>query len=667
MNSLCLYFDSEQRMVASDTCDFSRLRLYVNGKKIAYSAKGKKISLKKKPDLSKRIRAFYDEQEIEVVYRFITHKKAFEKVFRFEPERLGSFYEPHSTLFRVWAPLAVRAEVLIGEEILVMDEEENGTFSLEVPGDLEGKQYLYRVYRFNSVETTVDPFAWSSAKNGEASVVVDKRKFFHSFVRPTTPFTHPQDAVIYELHVRDFTSDTTLPKSKRGKLKGLIEKGMRLEEHTVGFDYLKELGFTHLQLLPVFDFKTVNEEDPKEYNWGYDPEQYNVVEGSYVDINDPYSRINDLAEAVAEFHAAGIRVTLDVVFNHVYSRKDFSLQKLLPYAFFRYDSKGKPADGSFCGSECRTNSLFFREYIVHMCNRYVDLFDIDGLRFDLMGLIDADTIRLIYQQLVTRKRDILLYGEGWKMSRVMPDKAMATMENCGSLELISFFNDRFRNPLRGPSFEHEKPGFIFNEQNLREETKAGMMANPELFVLPSQAIQYVECHDNRTFYDKAKLLSCDGDPEQIKAVCKLALGFVMLSQGIPFIHAGQEFLRSKKGVENSYNAPDNINRIDWLDRIRNDDVVDFFKELIALRREYPELRLKTYKEILQSVSFEDYYEMLIYRTGRLSVFFNPCAFNHIYPFEGKRKLIFQDGRRNEILGNAVEVPCYSFVILEDEG
>ncbi|MBR2551867.1 MAG: hypothetical protein IKF05_02580 [Erysipelotrichaceae bacterium] len=141
----------------------------------------------------------------------------------------------------------------------------------------------------------------------------------------------------------------------------------------------------------------------------------------------------------------------------------------------------------------------------------------------------------------------------------------------------------------------------------------------------------------------------------------------MLSQGIPFIHAGQEFLRSKKGVENSYNAPDNINRIDWLDRIRNDDVVDFFKELIALRREYPELRLKTYKEILQSVSFEDYYEMLIYRTGRLSVFFNPCAFNHIYPFEGKRKLIFQDGRRNEILGNAVEVPCYSFVILEDEG
>ena len=665
MNSLCLYFDSEQRLIASDSCDFSRLRLYANGKKIAYSVKGKKLALKKKPDLSKRIRAFYDEKEIEVVYRFITQKKSFEKVFRFDPARLGSFYEPQSTLFRVWAPLATRAEVLIGEEILIMNEEENGTFSLEVPGDLEGEKYLYRICRFNSEVTTVDPFAWSSTKNGEASVIVDKRKFFRSFVRPTTAFNHPQDAVIYELHVRDFTSGISLTPSKRGKLKGLTEKGLKEKGRTIGFDYLKELGITHLQLLPVFDYKTVNEEKPKDYNWGYDPDQYNVVEGSYVDIEDPYSRINDLAEAVAECHKAGIRVTLDVVFNHVYRMQDFSLQKLLPYAFFRYDSKGRPADGSFCGNECRTNSLFFREYIVHMCKRYVSLFDIDGLRFDLMGLMDADTVRLIYQRLVNRKRDILLYGEGWKMSKVMPDKMMATMDNSGSLELIGFFNDRFRNAVRGPSFDNEKPGFVFNAQVLREETKNAIKASPDVFVLPSQAIQYVECHDNRTFYDKAQILSLDDDPEQLKAVCKLALGFVMLSQGIPFIQAGQEFLRSKKGVENSFNAPDAINRIDWSERVRNEDVVEFFKELVRLRKEYPELRLSSYKEIENSVSFEDYYEMLIYRVGRLRIFFNPCAFSHIYPFEGKRKLIFQDGRRDEILGNAVEVPCYSFLILED--
>lgn len=552
---------------------------------------------------------------------------AFDERFVYDGDDLGVGYSPERTRFRLWAPTASEAKVVLydtwdGTAVneLPMQRDVKGTWTLTVEEDCRGLFYTYRVKVGQSWNEAVDPYAKAVGVNGEKAAILDLRSTdpqgWGQDVKPS--LASPVDAVIYELHLRDLSIHPHSGIRQKSKFLGLTEEGTRGPEGIpTGLDHIAGLGVTHVQLLPVFDYsrESVDESrlDEPHYNWGYDPQNYNVPEGSYAtDPYDPAKRITELKQLVQTLHARGLRVIMDVVYNHVYDGYLIHFTKLVPGYYLRYKADGTLSDGAFCGNECASERPMMSKYIVESILHWVREYHIDGFRFDLLGLIDIETMNEIRRRLDEIDPSILMIGEGWMMETVLPKERRANQENAGKLPGIGMFNDGMRDAVKGDIFIYDRKGFISAGEGFEDGVKRGVAGGidydgaelKQFAVEPIQSVNFVECHDNHTLWDKIELSTPDASDDERRAMHRLASAIVLTSQGIPFLHAGQEFMRTKGGVENSYKSPIETNWIDWERCAAHQDDVSYLRSLIALRQAHPAFRLRTADEIRAHLRFE---------------------------------------------------------------
>ena len=615
-------------------------------------------------------RLIFRNEKHDIYLRHIVSKKRFEEENKIDVNILGSFYYHDHTTFRLFSPAAKSVSVYVLKDKLSypMKKIAYGLFELSLAGDLEGMAYLYEIEINGELKRCPDPFAYSSGLNNAFSYVIDLKKIDNTVYKPQTVLKDHSDAIIYELSVRDFTSMPIANTLTHGKFVSLMEEGTSYNGQPTSLDYLKSIGITHVQLMPVFDFGSVDEKDNIAYNWGYDPVAYNTLEGSYIkNVSDPYAKIYEFKEMVNTFHKNDIRVNLDLVFNHVYKADEFMLNIIYPYAIYRYTSDEELSNGSYCGNEVRSEGQFMHDYLLLMIKRYLHLFDIDGIRFDLMGLMDIDTIKDVIELVKEFKSDFMIYGEGWSMPTVLKRDKAATMQNYAKIKDVAFFNPYFRDSIKGSTLDKDDKGYLLNDLGRSNDVKKALSAykDSHLFASPLQSINYLECHDNMTFYDKMHYCLKGESYQNEMQRAKLGLAMILLAQGIPFIHSGQEFMRTKYGKDNTYNLGDYYNQFDYNLRNQNLEMVEFFKDLIKIRKAYPEFHLTTYEDIKEKVSFEDYYEVLIYRIKDLTVFFNPCIFEHIYPLDKEYRIVYLGDHFDDVLvSKAIRLSPLSLTIIK---
>ncbi len=558
--------------------------------------------------------------------------------FNSYPEYHGSDlwinYTPKYTEFKIWAPTAEDAKILFyysGEggdcfKSTHMNKGESGTWFLKAKGDQKGNYYTYQVkIKGEWLKETPGIYSTAVGVNGRRSMVVDMQETnpigWETHQRPALESVN--DIIIYELHVRDMTIHESSGSSSPGKYLGLVERGTKNKEgYTTGIDHIIKMGVTHVHLLPVFDYHTVDETslDTPQFNWGYDPQNYNVPEGSY--SSDPYHaevRIREFKQMIMKLHENGIRVIMDVVYNHTYKSEDSYFNREVPGYYYRQDESGSLSNASGCGNETASERYMVRKFIMESCKFWATEYKIDGFRFDLMGIHDIETINLISQELKTIDPKIFIYGEGWAGgSSPLPDSLRALKHNTLHLTDVAAFSDDIRDAIKGNVFGSKSTGFISGNDQLSESIKFGIVAStyhPEINMskvksseqpwanTPSQTIGYVSCHDNFTLFDKLKA-SCPYTPmEEIKKMHKLANAIVLTSQSIPFLHAGVEILRTKDGEHNSYNLSDNVNQIDWDWKSQHHDVFDYYRGLIALRKNHPAFRMNNTEELKEKLHF----------------------------------------------------------------
>lgn len=604
------------------------------------------LHLAKRILLENGIFLFKDGKKISVVYRLVTHTEQFDKEFVPDIKTLGSIHFERNTLFRFWAPFKDGVDLVINGRSIPMAKMSKGIWQVVVRGDNDGARYHYVMKKDGILTSIIDPFSYAKNYEGNESYVVDSERIISDKVT----LLKCEDPIIYEMNVRDFSSNFNGFINKR-RLTALIQEGAVINSKPVGFDYLKTLGITHVQIMPILDF----DNDGSDYNWGYNPVGYNTFKQSYIDAIDPYGQIKEVKNVVNKFHENNIGVILDVVFNHVYQRDTFILNKILPYYFYRFEGHSF-ANGAGLGNEVRTESKFMSDYIVLMCKRLQSIYDIDGLRFDLSGLMDINTCNNIRKEIIKDKEDFITIGEGWNMGTSLKDDMKACYTNAKNIEGYLFFNPRFKRTIIG---EDEHMGIIFGDQSYREETKRVVAAYDE-YLDAKQSLNYTECHDGYTAFDYIRALTNDND-EMVNKKARLALALTMLSRGVPFIQMGQEFYRTKMGEKNSYNKGDVVNSINWFKMIENEEAVNYFKELVKLRRNI--------KEYLDSdnVGFEDYYELIIINIKDLKILINPCPFDHIYNKDIIYETIF-DGMKNvEVMDSAINVKAFMVVVAKTIG
>jgi len=473
-----------------------------------------------------------------------------------------------------------------------------GLWETTVNGDLRGKFYSYFLEGpdLNPAKETLDPYATNA-------VALSTRARIGELPPPPPPgptVQSPTDMVIYEMHVRDFTIDPNSGAKNRGLYLGFTEPNTCVPDDVqikTTLDHLSELGVTHVQIMPVQDF--TNEQTNGGYNWGYIPMSYFSPEGRYSSNPNDDSRVRELKALVAALHARGIGVIMDVVYNH--TSMSASLFSISPDYYYRHLPDGSLANGSACDNELRTEAPMVRRLILDSLKYWVKEYGVDGFRFDLMALIDQDTMREAEQELKAINPNIVLYGEPWKAG---PSPLANGTDKNGmrAVAPIGAFNDDFRNALHGPP-DGAEPGWIQNGSN-REALKTAMMVS-DWFASPVQSINYMTCHDNLVLWDKLKL-SMPGAPDQlIKDTMKLGYLVLFTSQGVPFMQGGEEFGRSKGGDNNSYVSPDSVNEVDWSLKRQNNDLFTYTRDVIALRKAHPVFRLRTRDEIARRLQFED--------------------------------------------------------------
>lgn len=560
--------------------------------------------------------------------------KAFADKFHYAGHDLGARYSEKSTSFRVWAPTARQVELLIfrtGHEpetprVLSMDRSDHGTWALTVAGDLKNQYFRYRLLHeghAHAVEA-VDPYAVAVGANGNRAMIVDLRetdpKGWAADQKPA--FADPVDAVIYEAHVRDFTIHASAGSKNPGTYTGLAARGTKSPGGCkTGVDHVRELGVTHLHLLPVADYASIDEtKKGKQYNWGYDPKNYNVPEGSYA--TDPFDgrvRVREFKQMVMGLHRAGIRVVLDVVYNHTYHTADSHFQHLVPGYYHRQDKTGGFSNGSGCGNEVASDRSMVRKMMIDSLVYWAKEYHVDGFRFDLMGLHDLETMKQIRKALDRVDRSIILYGEGWTGGdSPLPYNERAMKTNIGKLKRIAAFNDTIRDAIKGHVAQHHEGGFVQGAPGLEERLKTGIVASVRHKQInypvnddwhgpwakePHHAVSYNSCHDNHTLWDKLLLTTPGLKTADRIRINKLAAAITLTSQGMVFIHAGEEMLRAKKGHENSYNLPDAINAMNWQLKEKHADVVAYYRGLIALRKAHPAFRMRTASAIRRHLAF----------------------------------------------------------------
>ena len=566
-------------------------------------------------------------------YGYVVRTEKFDDLFFYDGDDLGAAYSKDKTKFKVWAPTASRVKVDLKYEnncqTVEMMRGDKGVWQVEVNGDLELASYVYLVKVNGEWNEATDPYAMASTPNHNRTVIIDKNRIKKpQYKENLSDLESYTDAIIYELHIRDFSVHDNSGIDQKGKFLGVVEEGTRTDRGTLtGLDYLKDLGVTHVQLLPVYDFGSVDEKNQFDfYNWGYDPVQYNVPEGSYAtDATDPYSRIIELKEMISKLHQNGLRVIMDVVYNHMFDRLKSSFAKIVPNYYFRFGSDGEISNGSFCGNDLDSTQKMMQKFIIDSTKMWIEEYGFDGFRFDLMGILDIDTMNAIAEECQKIDSNVMIYGEGWDMPTLMSDDLKAMQDNSQEMPQIAHFNDRFRETIKGSTMEEEieEQGYATgNNQAIKEAINvlAGSVievGEEKLFKEPTKSINYVECHDNHTVWDKMSF-SNQSEPEEIKVKRqKLMNALVLLSQGISFLHAGQEFHRSKSGVENSYMSPDRINQIDWDRKDEYKETVNYTKDLIKLRKQLKPLRFDTAQEVKKHLSFKTVTEGLIYENGNV--------------------------------------------------
>ena len=583
-------------------------------------------------------------------YSLITKTQRFDENFYYNGDDLGATLQEGRTYFALWAPTATRVVIEIFEKlgplVIELNRQEKGVFTYHLSYNAHGLSYLYHVLVNGNWTTATDPYASGSTVNHQRSVVIDFNQIEaqHSYKLPV--LKQATDAILYELSIRDFTLQAESNIVHRGQFLGLSETGTKtLHGVTTGLDHVKELGVTHVQIMPMYDFATVDEHNVSLfYNWGYDPMQYNVPEGSFaVNPDDPFGRIEEARTMVTSFHKQGIRVIMDVVYNHMYDMEASSFEKVVPYYFFRRSQSGQLSNGSFCGNDLDSNRLMARKFIKDSVKHWMTRYDVDGFRFDLMGVLDVDTMNEVEALCKSIKPDAMVYGEGWNMPTSLPEHQKANRYNQHLMPNIGHFNDFFREHVKGKT-SHEEinvKGYCLGDTNYIQAMKACMLGtavsnHTRLFAKPEQSINYIECHDNHTVWDKLKESNKEDNREIRIKRQKLLLGVLLLAQGVPFIHSGQEFCRTKNGLHNTYRSPDNINQLDWTRKERYLDVFKYTKDIIQLRKMLPILRLNDSVKIEQRVSFREWDGMLVvnYKCERskpyeeIWIYINPT--NQIY-------------------------------------
>ncbi len=524
--------------------------------------------------------------------------KEFEKKFRYSG-KLGYEYHQNYTNFALFSPVAKEIFVVIENDEYPMIYQEP-IWTAKVEGDLEGLSYQYKIRLVNAFNRVNDPYAVAS--NGKNNVIIDWDKTM-SMIESPIKVKNYVDTVIYEGHVRDMSIH--LDVESKGLFEGLIERSKKLKGSVI--EYIKRLGMTHLQLLPVFDFEDVDDIAKTDfYNWGYNPSQYFCVDGWFSkNPEDPYDRINGLKKVVNHAHQNKLGINMDVVYNHVFNHLTFPYDQIVPGYFYRHTSQFHMTHACYLDNDVETRNFMVRKMIIDSLIHFATYYKIDGFRFDLMGLLDVDTMLEIDKDLKKINPHIMLYGEGWNMANEVPSKHRSNMYNQNQFPTIGHFNDFYRNTIKG---ELHGPGlgFAMGNKHLLHKAMEAIVGSPHLFLSPNQSINYVECHDNLTYYDKM-LLSCGYENPEFKVCQDFANHLIAISQGVPFYHAGQEFYRSKKGVENSYNSPDEINQIHW--NIKEEGVKKL-KQLLKIRKKYSLYRQTTFN---QSIKISKENQLIIYK------------------------------------------------------
>lgn len=632
----------------------------------------------------------------------------------YEGNDLGAVYTPKMTRFKVWAPEAEAVKLNLykegeGDNLIercTMKKSRNGIFTFERQGDCNGIYYTYTVVNHGDEQEAVDPYTKAAGVNGRRGMIINLEKTnpqgfeLDEYRNPE----HITDAIIYEGSVRDFTMDESSGVFHNGKFLGLTEANTTNHfGEATALDYISDLGITHVQILPAFDFETVDEKNQKaQYNWGYDPDNYNVPEGSYaVNPYDGAVRVQEMKQMVLALHSRGIGVIMDVVFNHTYRRDDSNLQKIVPGYYYRSDETGY-TNGSGCGNEVASDRPMVQKLIVDSLIYWAKEYHIDGFRFDLMGVLDIDTMNVIAERLKEIRPDIYLYGEGWNGGpSSLAEEKRAFKASAKKMPGIGMFNDDIRDTIKGSVFYDDHLGFVNGGTHLENALRYGItgaVAHPQVDYdaygskpwakEPGQSINYVSCHDNYTLWDKLSVSCPEASEEKKKAMNRLCAAIVFTSQGVPFIQAGEEFLRSKplpekKGfAENSYNMPDAVNSIKWDNIHEYPDMIAYYKGLMALRKAHPVFRMQSEAEMTQNLCFlsdtpENVVAYLLKGKGaddtpeNILVIFNGNDEEILYNLpEGKWKILVDDKTAGadgkKIISAKADVEPLSALVLEKE-
>jgi pullulanase len=547
---------------------------------------------------------------------------------------LEVIYSPEKTSFRIWAPTADEAKVLIYKEGIggssvaekKMKKDVDGTWTAEFDEDLKGRFYTFRIkFEGDWLYETPGIYANAVGVNGLRGAIVNMKDTdppgWENDVKP--PLRSFNDIIVYELQVRDLSIHPKSGIEHKGKFLGLTEEGtLSPEAEKTGIDHIDELGVTHVHLLPSFDFRSIDETrlDENNYNWGYDPENYNVPEGSFsTNPYDPEVRIREFKEMVLAFHKKGIRVILDVVYNHTGKTDDSNFNLLVPGYYYRQNEDGTFSNASACGNETASERPMMRKYMIASLRHWLDEYHLDGFRFDLMGIHDIETMNEISSELHKIDPTIFIYGEGWTAGgSPLPEDRQALKKFTYRFDSIAAFSDDIRDGIKGSWNNHEAKGFVSGAPDMEESVKFGVVAStqhPQVDYTkvnysskpwaaePYQTMNYVSCHDNHTLWDKLVISNPEASANELTKMHKLANTIVMTSQGVPFLHAGVDFLRTKQGVENSFNSPDSVNRIDWSMKHENRKVFDYYRGLIELRKNHPAFRMSSTGDIQKNLEF----------------------------------------------------------------
>lgn len=671
---------------------------------IEVNDKNVKITLSAELVMEKKYKLAYDGIEFNIITPDFFSTDKFEKEYTYNGDDLGAVWTAEKTSFRLWAPTAKNVKLNLYKsgdssvsdliETIDMTADVNGTWTTEKSSDINGVYYTYTVEIGDTVNEACDPYAKATGVNGERAMVIDLSSTnpdgWDNDKNPNTEL-NVTDMSIYELHIRDFSFDASSGMKNKGKYLAFTETGtVNSNGSPTGVDYLKDLGITHLHILPAYDYGSVDETklDTDQFNWGYDPKNYNVPEGSY--STDPYNgevRINEFKQMVQSLHNNGISVVMDVVYNHTFNL-DFCFNKIVPGYFYRITDTGAYSSGSGCGNDVASERAMVKKYIVESVLYWAEEYHVDGFRFDLVGLIDTETINEIAAEINKIDSSVILYGEGWTMNTYLTKNnvTLSTQVNSDKVNDFAFFSDNIRDAIKGSVFDAKDKGYVNGNGGKTEEIKKAVLGLPSWAKNPSQVVNYTSCHDNLTLWDKIASSNPDDSFEDRVKQNKLAAAILFTSQGIPFIHAGEEMLRTKINEdgtfnENSYSSSSALNSIKWDDLNKNDYklVHEYYSGLISFRSKNPSLRMMTGAETTSAISFIDgtdenviAYTIESNLQNNMAVIYNPnsTATEVTFP-AGKWDIYIDDAKAgNEILnsvsGKTTVNPISCMVLVQRE-